>query len=102
MNKECIYTITALANASDPKADWKPRCFGYYFTEQEAKNAVATNHCDLNENYYTWLVIEKIKPGIHRHAEVVMWYYWQNSSDAWIETSTIPEHLTGVINFVIG
>ncbi len=70
-----IYTITAIPNESSKHP---PRCFGYYFTEQEAYGAALGNYGGMDECLYNHLVIEKLAPGIHSSvdAEQVFWFEW--------------------------
>lgn len=73
-----IYTITAFTKDGKDK-----RVFGYYHSFYKACMAVSKNYGSMEECYYTWIVIEKVSPGIHGTAEVVAWYRWLVKKRAW-------------------
>ena len=66
-----IYTVTSIT-----KDGRDSRCFGYYFSEVKARNAVTLNYGGLQECLYEYIVIERQTEGIHAIAEQIQWYHW--------------------------
>ncbi len=52
------------------------RTFGFYHTEVEARAAVEVDNGGMHELRYTYLVIEKVWPGVHGESEVIDWFQW--------------------------
>lgn len=71
-----IYTLTSIT-----KDGRDSRCFGFYFSLEEAKLAADENRCSMSECYYHYLVIEEIGEGIHAGAEQVQWYKWSGGHE---------------------
>ncbi len=90
-----IYTITAHAK----QGVFKARAFGYFFTQSQAYEAIARNAGDMNEGYYTDLVLEEVSPGIHPKAIDIAWFYWDEGS--WHATHR-PQWAEGIVNHSIG
>lgn len=44
------------------------RCIGFYFTYDDARDAVMNNYCDIWETIYDYAIIEKIAPGFYNGA----------------------------------
>ena len=96
-----IYTITSIP--INPRQS--PRCFGFYYFLPFAERAVRENHCDMQECYYSYIVIEKIGTGIHAGATEVKWYRWvfagEHNEPAYWEECERPkgEQFDGIVNF---
>ena len=97
-----IFTVTSVPlTHPKEKHNGESRCFGYYLTEEKAREAVEKNTGDMHECFYTHLVIEKVKEGIHPISTVVQWYEW-NDTHHWVEIDSIPERFQNTINYGIG
>jgi hypothetical protein len=94
-----MYFVTSIFEPEWPRYDHCHRCFGYYLSEKDARRSVDLNRGNAQECLYNFLVIEKIGEGIHRHAEVVQWYEWQD--DKWTEIPP-PKFSIGICNYAIG
>ena len=44
------------------------RTVGYYFTYDDARDAVVNNSCDIHETMYNYALIEKVAPGLYNGA----------------------------------
>lgn len=103
-----MYFITGMTNVLTMSSDFRSfesknhitRCFGYYLTESEARNAVETNCCDINEGgMFPYVLIEKIGDGVHSRSEEIGWYKYVRKTDRYIEYVQEP---TGSCNYAIG
>ena len=72
-----IYTITSIPLGPRQLS----RCFGFYYYLPFAIDAVLANRCNMQESYYSYIVIEKIGTGIHASAVDVKWYRWVEEMD---------------------
>lgn len=82
-----IFTVTAITK--DFKGPFATRCFGFYFTENAARNAALNNRGGMDECLYEYLVIEKQGEGIHAHAKDIQWYRWyhpEGQEGHWVES----------------
>lgn len=85
------------------------RTFGFYGESHEAREAVFSNRCDMQECLYRYIVIEKMKEGIHPMAEEELWFEWiqTGTSEAGFEigkwvTCDKPKEFEGTINWALG
>jgi hypothetical protein len=62
-----IYTITVIT-----KDGRDSRCFGFYFTQDEALDAISENRGSMCECLYEYIVLEKQGQGIH----AIYWFKW--------------------------
>jgi hypothetical protein len=101
-----IFTVTAVV--ADGK--FPSRCFGFYFDRDEALDAIRVNYADMEECYYTYIVLERQSDGIHAHATQMAWYEWvgpHSLSDSGVEGRWVelqgeenwPEFSHGIMNF---
>lgn len=100
-----VFFITAIAtllSQNSPLEDlqkYNSRCFGYYTTLDEAKEAVEENRCDIHETMYDFVVIEEIGPGIHAEATKELWFKYNPKKDSYEATEV---RYIGFINHAIG
>lgn len=56
------------------------RVFGFYLTEEAARDAVERDLGGMREALYDHLVIESVAEGVHGGSEVVQWYRWKGET----------------------
>lgn len=78
------------------------RCFGFFFTEKEAINAVLNNDCDIHECLYEYVVIEEINDGIHGGVVNEIWFEWNRKKSGWEKISKKPVFAKRICNWGIG
>lgn len=78
-----LYFITAITDIEEEKVGIK--CFGYFSELEEAEKAVVHNKFDMWETIYNYIVIEKIKEGIHSIAEEIGWYKYNEKKGGFIK-----------------
>lgn len=93
---QLIYIVTAI----EPD-NYRSRAFGFFFTLNEAFDAVLQNHGNLHECLYDHVVIEKLGPGIHALCLREYWFRWNIKEKKW-KTCDKPVFATGLINWGIG
>jgi len=94
------YFITAIPYYPEEAPHLMVRCFGYYPTLDDAKEAVLQNKCDLHEALYNYIVIEEIGYCIHPESTERKWFAWSNSG-CWVECEK-PEWSVGLVNWALG
>lgn len=75
------------------------RTFGFYKEYSDALSAVLTNRCNMHEGLYEYLIMEKMKEGIHPLAEEENWFKWKNNK--WVSCRK-PSKFSGIINWALG
>lgn len=61
--------------SKNPDRPVERRVFGYFPTEEQARDAVKADTADFNEaGKYEYLVIEEVPPGVHPNTRDVQWY----------------------------
>lgn len=100
--KKSIWTVTTLQLLSTEYTgkfvDTKSRCWGYFFSEDEAIKEM--QRCvDTEAGYYTHVVIENFLSGIYAKCIGEKWFEWQNGK--WMPCNK-PESERCIINFAIG
>ncbi len=96
-----IYTVSAHYSGDGSMGSYEHHTFGYYLSEEEARDAARRNVGSMHECLYEWLVIEKIAPGIFAMGEVVQWYQWSYGGVQWVECDA-PAWSRGIVNFSMG
>jgi hypothetical protein len=95
-----IYTITALTKDGKDQ-----RVFGYFHSLTRALKAIEDNECNMEECYYTWIVLEKVRPGIHGQSEVMFWFRWIVKRRQWClrlaPKWAVPDNCT-ITNYSMG
>lgn len=91
-----IFTITALQSGYRSHRVW-----GWYPTLRECEIAVAKNYGGMDDQLYTWLVIEEVNRGVFATATVVAWYRWNSDDSSWA-SAPAPDWAEGTVNFGIG
>lgn len=67
-----IFTVTTLRGALAAL----PRTVGFYYTLEEAKEAVEENHYDIaEEGYYPYCIIEEKHVGVYNFDNLNEWWY---------------------------
>jgi hypothetical protein len=74
-----IYLITSLEGDSCPS---RKRCWGWYSTEEAAREAVRRNAADMYETIYVYVVIEKVFSGVIPEISVVQWFKWSEDPES--------------------
>jgi hypothetical protein len=103
-----IFTVTAVTRQKDK--NHSSRCFGFFFDRDSAIEAIKTNHGDMEECYYSYIVLERQYAGIHALATQMAWYKWvgpHSLSDSEVEGKWVelqgedewPEFSHGIINW---
>lgn len=77
------------------------RCFGYFQTFEKAEKAVLNNYCDIWETIYEYVVIEKVKDGIHQIDLKPIWYKWNLEKECYEKTEK-PDFADGYAGWGIG
>lgn len=93
-----IFTVTTLRGALAAHH----RCVGYYYTLEEAKEAVEENHYDIaEEGYYIFCVIEEKHVGVYNFDNLNEWWYrWWG--DKMYRPCEKPESFKRTICFSMG
>ena len=79
------------------------RSWGYYFSEQEAIEAVEANISDLYEcGYYNFVTIEEVNPGLIAFSSKTLFYRWDLSSSKWKKVHHRPNWAKDTVNFALG
>lgn len=92
-----IYTVTAVSRHDGGRS----RTFGWFPTLRRARAAVVNDEGGMNEaGYYSHIVIESIKPGIHREAVALEWYKY--SLLVWSRVEEAPRGSMRVTNWAMG
>ena len=76
------------------------RTIGYALTLGEARRWVKQNVCDIHEDYYKYVVIEEVSPGIYTSTDSrSFWYKW---TKAGYKPIPKPGQIKQVVSFTIG
>jgi hypothetical protein len=79
---------------------YESRTIGYALTLEEAKRWIRQNVYDIHENYYKYVVIEEVEPGIYASTDAKsFWFKWTRSGYKPIQK---PGQLKQVVGFTIG
>jgi hypothetical protein len=78
-----------------------PRTFGFYKEYGDAYRAVRINQGGMRECLYEYLVIEKIKEGIHSSVDEEVWFKWDDKRNEWKECEK-PKQFLDTINWALG
>lgn len=99
-----VYFVTGIT-CEDKETEYKGyrgrRCFGYFPTFEEAKDAVLNNRCDIFEYIHEYAVIEKVEDGIHQIDLNPTWYKW-NVEKGDYEKTEEPDFAKGYVGWGIG
>ncbi len=95
MNKP-IFTITTLRDLSPTGSQ---RVVGFFYELDQCKKVVENNDLDIHENFYRYVVIEKVHEGIYSTDGERYFYEWIAGKYVSIDC---PEEVACVINFGIG
>ena len=95
-----IYTVTSV-NIEQPVP--RTRCWGYYFSKNEAIEAVKNNTGDLVEcGYYSHAVIEEIKEGILQVDLTPLWFRFTDQEVGKAVEIDRPPDQIGIVNYGMG
>jgi len=101
-----MYFITSITRQDGAK---NSRCWGYFETEAEARDAVERNVGDMYEFRYEFIVIEKVEPGLGSIGfsdddkwGQLQWYVYLTESEKYVELENVPESCEGIISWAIG
>ena len=96
---EPIFTVTGVRKEKAVNVKGKlyeaveDRCFGWYPTLEDARQAVLRNACDINEaGHYPWVVVEEIGPGVYvgGPTDRMEWFEWCQEGEFAGEGSYLP------------
>jgi hypothetical protein len=81
----------------------RERTFGFYPCEEEdvLRADIKHNSCDIHETEYTYIVMEKVWPGIYPNSQVIQWFKWNPETKNYEEIED-PEWGKGTCNWTIG
>jgi hypothetical protein len=103
VNKD-IYFVTGIQNRTNSESVGRSRCWGYFFNLEEAKKDVTNNYTDMAENnYYNFIVIEKIPSGILpciTGIEIIQWYMYNPKIDKYEDCET-PEWSKNIVQWAL-
>jgi hypothetical protein len=77
----------------------RSRTFGYALNLRTARCYVKDNVGSMRECLYDYIVIEKIRPGIHSLTDREEWYKWNDKK--WIPCDK-PSEFLGITNWALG
>ena len=101
-----IYTITAIEKRENKMPN--NRTFGYFTSLKRSFLAVEHNEYDMHEGSYNFIVIEKLRTGIHPvPPEDEWWYRWHKDDERWVFLGNgrfggRPKQFSHVCNWSIG
>jgi hypothetical protein len=94
-----IYTLTSVNLGKNNQIDH--RVWGWFPTQGHANEAVEKNSCDMNEGFWSYLVMEEIQKGVHGQSKATGWYKW--GKDKWEKLDAPPAAtLKSVVNIAMG
>lgn len=91
-----IYCVVAYCTPEN-----KHRCFGYYKTLTEAREALLYKWKILEECYYDSFFIEMVEEGLFAISKITE-YYEIGDEESKLLKKEVPSHLTSVVNWSIG
>lgn len=96
--EQSIFTVTTLRGALAAHH----RCVGFFYTLEEAKEAVENNDLDIaEEGYYIFCVIEEKQVGVYNFDNVNEWWYrWHG--DKMYHSCEKPESFKRTVAFSMG
>ena len=88
----CLYDLPPYCLKFDSKYEYKKkmkeyesrggcRCFGWFSSLKQAKEAVEKNHGDIHEYSYLYVVIEKNSDGFRFEIPTEWWYKWNGTHE---------------------
>lgn len=82
-DSEPIYKIFTLNICEDAK--WPTReMFGWYHTEEKAREAVACNSCDMQDHAFNYALISRsYQGGYGLRDEELAWFKWNRDKRVW-------------------
>lgn len=93
---DSIFTITGITKDSREST----RCFGFYFTQEEAVKAALGNSGDMNEGgYYHYLLVEEHTTGVYGIPRREIWFSFRKGKYRQIQA---PHKYKNTTNFAIG
>lgn len=99
-----VYFVTGVQNYTNTDHIGRSRPWGYFFDLEEAKKDVINNCLDMAENnYYNYIVIEKIPEGILpaiAGIDVIQWYKYNTKTDKYLECEA-PEWSKNIMQWGI-
>jgi hypothetical protein len=94
-----IYTITTLRGTIHEGI----RCVGFAHDLKDAIEWVEDNAMDINEcDYYWYVVIEKVNPGIYNFELDHVWFKWNRAEQKYKRLDDTPDQFKRVCAFGIG
>ena len=99
-----IYTLTTtIGDWGKEGATCNKRVWGFYFTEEKARNAIVENIGNMQDCMYDYLVLERWPAeGVIAMADQEIWFCWNESSGGWQEIHDKPAFAKGVQCWAMG
>jgi len=99
MNKLPIYTITTIRGTVHDGI----RTVGFAHDLEDAIRWVEENAMDINEcNYYWYVVIEKVNPGIYNFELEQVWFRWNKPEQCYKRVTETPDQFKRIAGWGIG
>jgi hypothetical protein len=95
MTSNSIFLITCTCSGEN----FSTRTFGFEFSLEKAQGLISKYGHEIEESYYSYLVIEEFKPAIHSNAIKEWWYKW--GKKGW-EPIDKPKEYENVCNWGMG
>lgn len=93
---DSIFTITGITKDSREST----RCFGFYFTQEEAVTAVLQNKSGMDEGgYYHYMLVEEHTAGVYGMPHQEIWFSFRKGKYRQIQ---VPHRYKNTTNFAIG
>ncbi len=94
--QDSIFTVTGITK--DPRSS--ARCFGFYFSKEDAVDAVLRNCGGMDEGgYYQYLVVEEHVTGAYTMPRQEIWFSWRRNKYKEIK---MPPKFEQITNFAMG
>jgi len=90
-----IYTITTTLK----EPPYHSATVAWYSDRDAALNDIECNKGSIDENWYSYLVLEEVNEGLVTKCKELAWFKWDNGF--WIECDK-PKEFEGVVNWAMG
>jgi len=81
--------------------EYSSKCVGYYFSLDDAVQAVKENGDDIHRTIYNYAVIEEIDEGIHLASKKEIWFKWDEETKRY-ESADKPQKIKNTGNLSMG
>lgn len=99
INLKPIYTITTIRGTVHEGI----RTVGFAHDLKDAIEWVEDNAMDINEcDYYWFVVIEKVNPGIYNFELESVWFKWNRAEQKYQKLDAVPDQFKRICGWGIG